>query len=132
MNYTNGSSTVIDKKTITEKIINQMDPEHRPGFKQAMSTWWFNRRRAGGLRLTGPGFTVFTQEFNFAKYEFDVTDPHALNQRRLLDLDRKMHMPYYIHAVKGIPKKIIMFGSEQAVWINLYGNLEKFLDQYER
>ena len=119
-----------DKLKLTEELVKRLDPESGITIKLAMSTWWFNRRRAGGLRLTGPGFTVFTHEFNFAKYEFDVTDPHALNQRRLLGLDRKMHMPYYIHAVKGIPKKIMIFSSKEAVWIHLYGDLLQFLDNY--
>jgi hypothetical protein len=40
-------------------------------------------------------------------------------------------MPYYIHAVKGVPKKIIFFGSQEAVLVQLYGNLNKFLENYK-
>jgi hypothetical protein len=48
----------------------------------------------------------------------------------MLALDRKIQMPYYISATKGIPKKIVFFGSREAVMINLYGDLQKFLDNY--
>ena len=82
------------------------------------------------MRLTGPGYAVLVQQLDLVTYEFDIPNPLELNQRRLLDLDRKLQMPYYIHAVKGIPKKIIMFGSQEAVWVNLYGNLQQFLDNY--
>jgi hypothetical protein len=40
-------------------------------------------------------------------------------------------MPYYISATKGIPRKIVFFGSQEAVWINLYGNIERFLENYK-
>ena len=82
------------------------------------------------MRLTGPGYAVLVQQLELVTYEFDISNPHDLTQRRLLDLDRKLQMPYYIHAVKGIPKKIIMFGSQEAVWIHLYGDLLQFLDNY--
>ena len=83
------------------------------------------------MRLTGPGYAALVQQLDLMTYEFDIPNPLELNQRRLLDLDRKLQMPYYIHAVKGIPKKIIMFGSREAVMVNLYGNLEQFLDNYQ-
>ena len=80
------------------------------------------------MRLTGPGYAVFTEQLDLARYEWPIQDPHDLTQRRLLDLDRKLHMPYYIHAVKGIPKTIVFFGSKEAVMLNLYGDLNRFLD----
>ena len=49
----------------------------------------------------------------------------------ILDLDRKIQTPYYIHAVKGIPKKVVFFGSKEAVMIKLYGDLKKYLDNYQ-
>ena len=119
-----------DKRKLTEELVKQLDPELAITGKQAMHTWWFNLRKNGGMRLTGPGYTVFTEQLDLARYEWPIQDPHDLTQRRLLDLDRKLHMPYYIHAVKGIPKTIVFFGSKEAVMINLYGNLTQFLDNY--
>ena len=119
-----------DKLTLTQQLVKNLSAEAPMSVANAMSTWWFNRRKTGGMRLTGPGYAAFVQQLDLVTYAFDISNPHELNQRRLLDLDRKLQMPYYIHTVKGIPKKIIMFGSQEAVWINLHGNLEKFLDHY--
>jgi hypothetical protein len=121
---------VRDKLRLTEELVKQLDPESGITVRRAMRTWWFNLRKNGGMRLTGPGFTVFTQDLNLARYEFAIPDPHQFNQHVILDLDRKMQMPYYISTTKGIPKKIVFFGSREAVMINLYGSLQQFLDNY--
>ena len=119
-----------DKLTLTQQLVENLSADSAVSVATAMSTWWFNRRKTGGMRLTGPGYAVLVQQLDLVTYEFDIPNPLELNQRRLLDLDRKLQMPYYISATKGIPKKIIMFGSHEAVWVNLYGNLEQFLDNY--
>lgn len=83
------------------------------------------------MRLTGPGYLVFTEQLDLACYEWLIPDPQQFNQRVILALDKKIQMPYYISATKGIPKKIVFFGSQEAVWLNLYGNLQQFLDNYK-
>ena len=96
-----------------------------------MTAWWFNIRRHGGMRLTGIGYQTFTEDLDIEHYVYPIDDPLLFNQRTILKLDRKMQMPYYIHAVKGVPKKIIFFGSKEAVMVNLYSNLQQFLDNYQ-
>lgn len=83
------------------------------------------------MRLTGPGHQAFVQHLDLEHYEYSITDPMLFNQQTILDLDRKMQMPYYIAATKGVPKKIVFFGSREAVMVNLYGSLKQFLDNYE-
>ncbi len=83
------------------------------------------------MRLTGLGYVTFVKDLELEHYEFTINDPMMFTQQTILKMDRKMQMPYYIHAVKGIPKKIVFFGSREAVMINLYGNLQQFLDNYE-
>jgi hypothetical protein len=121
---------VRDKRKLTEELVKQLDPDLGITVKRAMHTWWFNIRKNGGMRLTGPGYTVFTEHLDLARYEWPIQDPLAFNQHVILDLDRKMQMPYYISATKGIPKKTVFFGSQEAVMVNLYGDLQKFLDNY--
>ena len=121
---------VRDKRKLTEELVKQLDPDLGITVKRAMNAWWFNIRKNGGMRLTGPGYTVFVEQLDLARYEWSIQDPHQFNQHVILDLDRKMQMPYYISTTKGIPKKIVFFGSQEAVMINLYGDLEKFLDNY--
>lgn len=121
---------VRDKRKLTEELVKQLDPDLGITVKRAMHTWWFNIRKNGGMRLTGPGYTVFVEHLDLALYEWPIQDPLAFNQHVILNLDRKMQMPYYISATKGIPKKIVFFGSQEAVMVNLYGDLQKFLDNY--
>jgi len=122
---------VRDKFALTQSLVDQLPIDSQITVDVAMRTWWFNIRKTGGMRLTGPGHRVFTDELDLARYEFAIADPHQFNQHVILDLDRKMQMPYYISATKGIPKKIVFFGSREAVMINLYGNLQQFLDNYQ-
>jgi hypothetical protein len=121
---------VRNKQKLTEELVKQLDSDSGITVKRAMHSWWFNIRKTGGMRLTGPGYKIFCEELDLARYEFAIEDPHSFNQHTILDLDKKMQMPYYIHAVKGIPKKIVFFGSQEAVMVNLYGNLKKFLENY--
>ena len=48
----------------------------------------------------------------------------------VLSLDRKLQMPYYIVGKKKIPVDLVMFGSKEAMLVNLYGDLDKFLRNY--
>ena len=120
-----------DKLKLTEQLVAQLDSDLGITITQAMRTWWFNIRKNGGMRLTGPGYSVFTEQLDLARYEWSIPDPHQFNQRVILALDKKIQMPYYISSTKGIPKKIVFFGSQEAVWLNLYGNLQQFLDNYK-
>jgi len=107
---------VRDKLRLTEELVKQLDTDLGVTVKQAMHTWWFNIRKNGGMRLTGPGYQIFVDELDLARYEFAITDPHQFNQHVILDLDRKMQMPYYISATKGIPKKIVFLAVARLSW----------------
>ena len=122
---------VRNKKKLTEELVNQLDPELGYTVKRSIHTWWFNIRNNGGMRLTTAGYRAFCDELDLTHYEFPINDPHAFNQQLILEMDSKLQMPYYISATKGIPKKIIFFGSKEAVMINLYGDLKKYLDNYQ-
>jgi hypothetical protein len=121
---------VRDKKKLTEILVDQLDPNCGITVKKAMHTWWFNLRSSGGMRLTSAGYHAFTEELDLEHYTYNVNDPTDINQQMILAMDRKLQMPYYIHAVKSIPKKVIFFGSKEAMVTNLYGDLKNFLDNY--
>ena len=121
---------VRNKKKLTEELVNQLDPELGYTVKRSIHTWWFNIRNNGGMRLTTAGYRAFCDELDLTHYEFPINDPHAFNQQLILEMDSKLQMPYYISATKGIPKKIAFFGSKEAIMINLYGDLKKYLDNY--
>ena len=119
-----------DKRNLTEELIALLAEEDRVDLKFAMSSWWFNLRRNGGMRLTSIGYSALAKDLELEHYSYVIDDPHVFDKQLILKLDRKMQMPYYIHTVKGIPKKIVFFGSKEAVMVNLYGNLQQFLDNY--
>jgi hypothetical protein len=121
---------VRDKKKLTEELIAILPEEDRTNLSFFMHAWWFNTRRTGGMRLTAVGYQTFIDDLKLENYSYTIDDPLTVNQHTILKLDRKMQMPYYIHIVKGIPKRIVFFGSKEAVMVNLYNNLQQFLDNY--
>jgi hypothetical protein len=121
---------VRDKKKLTQDLIQLLPDEQRISVSSAMIAWWFNIRPTGGMRLTSLGHQTFVKDLDLEHYSYNISDPMLFNQQTILSLDRKMQMPYYIHAVKGVPKQIVFFGSREAVMVNLYGNLQQFLDNY--
>jgi hypothetical protein len=121
---------VRDKQRLTTELVSQL-PEHLAvSVDTAMKTWWFNLRKNGGMRLTSTGFDTFVKKLELEHYSYPIDNLMLFNHETILDLDRKMQMPYYIHATKGVPKQIVFFGSKEAVMVNLYGNLQQFLDNY--
>jgi hypothetical protein len=122
---------VRDKQKLTLELVQLLPDEQRIGIESAVSAWWFNLRKNGGMRLTSVGYTVLVNRLDLEHYGYTIADPLIFNKRLMLKLDRKMQMPYYIHAVKGIPKRVDFFGSKEAVMVNLYGNLEQFVDNYQ-
>jgi hypothetical protein len=120
---------VRDKRRLSQELINLL-PEPHPTVESVLPGWWYNLRKNGGMRLTELGYQTFIKGLELEHYSYEIDNPIAFTQQTILDLDRKMQMPYYIHIVKGIPKKIMFFGSREAVVVNLYGSLQQFLDNY--
>jgi hypothetical protein len=121
---------VRDKTRLTQELVNLLPESGRVSVESAIPVWWYNLRKNGGMRLTTTGYQTFVEDLELENYGYPIDNPILFNQQTVLELDRKMQMPYYIHVVKGIPKKIIFFGSREAVIANLYGNLQQFLDNY--
>lgn len=118
-----------DKLKLTETILAQLPPEHGMELNTAMKVFWYNIRAQGGLRLTELGYFTFKKVLELESYDM-VIDWEKFDRTTILKLDRKLLMPYYIEVNKKIPKKIIFFGSREAMLARLYGDLDKFLDNY--
>ena len=119
-----------NKLKLTQELVTQLPEEKRISVESARVSWWFNLRPTGGFRLTALGWFALAQELDLEFYEYKIQDPVSFNQHTILALDRKLQMPYYIVASKGVPKSLVFFDSKEAVLANLYGSLEKFLDNY--
>jgi hypothetical protein len=122
---------VRDKKKLTEQLIALIPEEDCADLTSVIHAWWFNTRRTGGMRLTAIGYQAFAEQLKLEHYSYEINNPLLFTQQTILKLDRKMQMPYFIETKKGIPKRIVFFGSREAVMVNLYGNLQQFLDNYE-
>ena len=69
-----------------------------------------------------------TEQLDIKFYAYKIPEDMIFNQQTILKLDRKLKNPYYIVTKKNFPVDIIFFGSAEAMLVNLYGNLDKFLD----
>ena len=119
-----------DKLKLTEQLVAQLPDQYRVSVETARTSWWFNIRPSGGMRLTALGVKVLKEYLNIQHYEYRIADPFAVNQKTILKLDRLLQEPYYIVTQKTYPIGILFFGSKEAMLVNLYGDLQKFLDNY--
>lgn len=118
-----------DKIELTQKLVKQLPPGAWT-VDQARITWWYNFRAGGGMRLTKQGYDAFVKELELEYYEFTIPTTAKFTYGTILALDNRLQSPYYLGRDKGRFVKIVFFGSKEAVLINLYGDIEKFLDNY--
>jgi hypothetical protein len=120
---------VRDKRKLTEELVQHLPEQFKISIDDAIVQWWYNLRAGGGLRLTDQGYKTFTQLLNIEQYKYTV-DPFAINSRTIVKLDRRLQQPWYLVVDKKMPKALVFFGSKEAMMANLYGDLQKFLDNY--
>jgi hypothetical protein len=106
----------------------QQTPEH------AMLTWWANIRRDGGMRLTDLGYEIMHDVLGLESWELDLRDQDKtiFTKRLIVDLDRKLEWPYYIEVnVKRKRRRIVFFGSREAMMATIYGDLGRWLSSMD-
>lgn len=114
------------KIEITEKLVSLLPTTSTLTVKQAMSTWYCNLRSSGGLRLTEAGYQAF-QLLEIENWKVSYDESGYIDKPTLLKLDKKIQFPYYIDSKK---KQLVMFSSREAMLATLYGDLQKFLENY--
>jgi hypothetical protein len=120
---------VRNKRKLTEALVAQVDSELGITVEEALSSWWYNLRAGGGMRLTDLGYQAFTQVLKIEHYDYKI-DPFDLDSKMIVAMDRRLQQPYYIVFKKKMPIQIVFFGSREAMMANLYGNIKKFIDNY--
>lgn len=116
-----------NKVEITTALIKQYTVDNKPGLNWALTNWWQNTRANGGMRLSQTGHLAF-QKLQIKYYQFEI--PKAqLRPKLLLLLDQRLQNPYYILSSRQKPV-IYFYGSKEALMVNLYGDLERFLENY--
>jgi hypothetical protein len=118
------------KLEIIQRLIPQVPMEYQQSTESAMKTWWANIRRDGGMRLTDLGYEIMHDVLKLESWELDLSDKERVifTKRVILDLDRKLEWPYYIDVnVKRKRRRIVFFGSREAMMATMYGDLQKWL-----
>lgn len=82
------------------------------------------------MRLTKLGYDAFVNELELECYEFSISPTTKFTYGTVLALDKQLQTPYYLIRDRGKVVKIVFFGSKEAVLVNLYGDLQKFLANY--
>jgi len=115
------------KSKITQQLVELLPDGEVCDYNQAMSTWWYNIRKSGGLRLTDIGLRIFKDILEFDTWSADIsTNKQRVNQRILLQLDRNLDWPYYVDRKK---QKIHFFSSREATLATLYGDVHEWLSK---
>ena len=117
-----------DKQAITQALIRQYPESERPVLEWAMKTWWRNMKPQGGMRLSVHGFMAM-QRMQVEHYNFMI-DLDQVRPKLLVMLDQRLQDPYFLQVDKREPC-IKFYSSKEAFMANLYGDLEKFLENYQ-
>ena len=118
------------KLDIVARLIPQLPEQYQQGVDHAMSTWWANIRREGGLRLTTYGYEIMHDILKLESWELDLRDQERtiFTKRLILDLDHKLEWPYFIEVnIRKKKRRIVFFGSREAMMATMYGDLKKWL-----
>ena len=119
---------MFDKIQLTRQILQGLPADDCPVFDQAYAAWWMDSREGGGMRLTTAGYQAIAT-FDIEMYVFDIP-AHTLLPRHLLLMDRKLDCPYYLKLAR--KSQITLFGSEQALMMTMYGDINRFMRYLER
>lgn len=110
------------RREVTQTILALMpDAGHRT-VDDAVRHWYRNIRSTGGFRLTELGYQALIQA-GIQSWQTNIR-LQDLTRAGILALDRQMQWPYYIDT-RG--RRMIMFGSSEAMMITLYGDVRRYL-----
>jgi hypothetical protein len=95
---------------------------------------WENTRKEGGFRVTSEGYDLLANYLELENFKVKLDAADFYESKILLTLDQKLKYPYYIDnisfTVKPTVVTVMFFDSKEAMLAILYGNIQKFLDNY--
>ncbi len=123
------------KLEIVQRLLVDVPEPLKENIDQAMITWWANIRRDGGMRLTHHGYKIMHDILKLESWQLTLSDGDdarlfrsSITKKIILDLDRKLEWPYYLDFnAKKKTRRIVFFGSREAMMATMYGNLEQWL-----
>ena len=102
-----------DQQAWTQFLIDQVSPGAEwPGVEHQ---WWYNSINNDSHRLSGRGLKWIKKHTKLKLHEIDLQE--KIMPKQLLQLERLLHEPYYIHNLK----KIYVFSEQDAVMLQLHG-----------
>ena len=117
-----------DKVKLTYQLLSNLPDGVDISFDEAYHTWWHSGRPQSGLRLTMVGYNAFRELLKLEEYVFEMPPKKPFRLKELLLLDQRLEYPYWLGGKQGIC--ISFFGSKEAMLAQLYGDLCKFLSNY--
>lgn len=105
---------------LTERLVELLPEDRCTIVEHAQMSWWFNPSKNGGYRLSAEGYDIMANVLEFECWSVDA----PVNLKLILELEQKLTNPYYIDIKH---KKLILFGSQEAMMANLHGNLARWL-----
>ena len=122
------------KFTITKIVLENLqhfDQYKNLSVNDILVRWWMTGRISTGLRLTDEGKTAF-QLAEIEHYDFDIKlEKPFVPQNFILDLNKKIHCPYYIGVnkiAKSMSPYIRLYDNKIAMMLALYGNVKEYLE----
>jgi hypothetical protein len=123
------------KLEIVTRLRDSVPEDLQESTDQAMITWWANIRRDGGMRLTTHGYKIMHDVLKIESWAVDLSAADEagpfrsrITKKTILDLDRKLEWPYYLDFnARKKSRRIVFFGSREAMMATMYGDLEKWL-----
>lgn len=120
------------KLDIVQRLLADIPDALREPENRAMKTWWANIRPQGGLRLTNHGYHIMHEVLQLESWQMDLSgtdpSPSRMTKKIILDLDRKLAWPYYLDFnARKKRRRIVFFGSREAMMATMYGDLERWL-----
>jgi hypothetical protein len=121
------------KQIITEAILLEIKKSNSQyydlDYDNVMFKWWFTGRQEG-LRLTDEGLSAF-ELADIEYYDCEFKQDGQSFHNFVLNLNKKIHCPYYIGVNKNEKEKrffIRLFDSKIAMMLTLYGNIQEYLN----
>lgn len=120
-----------DKLKLTEELHQRLEFRDELTVDALHVIVWKNIRRGGsGFRLTTRGYICLTEYLELQCYRIQVEKTQISEPKTLLTLDRKLQHPYYIDIFQRGITELVLFDSKEAILANLYGDINKFLNNY--
>lgn len=117
------------RSELTGALLKHMPSQAQLTVDTATAVWWQDSRPTGGHRLSWAGYADFVNCLDLEHWTFYFAKP-GIPPWIYLRLDHVLVAPYYLADNKKITS-LTVFSSRDAMMINLYGSLEKWIESLQ-